>query len=148
MAPSVSDGDDTSRPLARGVVSSRLDVSITALALVVVGASLAMRVVHRGQYYPGWDVVGAAHGLHLVSTKAPGDLLRFYVDSATWTTHPRCPLVQADEHRSRKSSSSPDEGCAHVSEQLDAAGLHDAFSGQLRRSFSARRSTASSARCA
>ena len=37
-----------------------------------------MRVVHRGAYYPGWDVVGAANGLHLVSTKTAHDLVGVY----------------------------------------------------------------------
>jgi hypothetical protein len=47
-------------------------------ACASVGAALAARVLRRGPYYPGWDVVGAANGLHLVSTRSAADLLRYY----------------------------------------------------------------------
>jgi hypothetical protein len=53
---------------------------LTALTLVVVGASVATRLVHRGADYPGWDVAGAAHGLHLVSTMTARQLVDFYAD--------------------------------------------------------------------
>src|SRR5262249_6024164 len=42
-----------------------------ALALASVGFSLVARIVHRGPYYPGFDVVGAANGLFLLSTRSP-----------------------------------------------------------------------------
>lgn len=37
-----------------------------------------MRIVHRGAYFPGWDVVGAANGLRLVSTHSWRELLHYY----------------------------------------------------------------------
>jgi hypothetical protein len=37
----------------------------------VVCVSIAVRLVHRGPYFAGWDLMGAAHGLHLVSTHGP-----------------------------------------------------------------------------
>jgi hypothetical protein len=42
-------------------------------ALVVVGlvASLAYRAEARGPYYPGWDILGSAQGLQVLSTSPP-----------------------------------------------------------------------------
>jgi hypothetical protein len=37
-------------------------------SVVVFSVSILCRVVHRGSYYPGWDALGPAHGLYLVST--------------------------------------------------------------------------------
>jgi hypothetical protein len=48
------------------------------LAIVSVSVSLGVRVVHRGPYYPGWDVLGAAQGLLRVSTQTPSEILGFY----------------------------------------------------------------------
>lgn len=59
--------------------SSRLDRVLTAVALVTVAGSLATRVAHRGEYYPGWDVVGAAHAAHLISTKTVDEIVALYV---------------------------------------------------------------------
>lgn len=47
-------------------------------AVVNVVVSLALRVIHRGPYYPGWDVVGAANGLHLVATMNLSELFAWY----------------------------------------------------------------------
>ncbi len=55
--------------------SARL-LPLFAVANVVV--SLTLRVVHRGPYYPGWEVVGAANGLHLVATTSLPGLLTWY----------------------------------------------------------------------
>jgi len=46
------------------------------LALASVGFSLVARIVHRGPYYPGFDVVGAANGLFLLSTRSPWAAVR------------------------------------------------------------------------
>jgi hypothetical protein len=43
-------------------------------ALAVVTLSLALRVAHRGPYYPGWDVLGAVHGLYVASTRSVGEV--------------------------------------------------------------------------
>jgi hypothetical protein len=69
---------------------ARRDAVLTAVAFITVGASLAMRVVHRGPYYPGWDVVGAANGLFLLSTRTAHELVAIYADHrwqpAFWNT--------------------------------------------------------------
>jgi hypothetical protein len=39
------------------------------VALLVVCYSLVFRALGRGDEYPGWDLIGPAHGLHLLSTK-------------------------------------------------------------------------------
>lgn len=49
---------------------------IVAFAGVLIG--LLVRIVHRGPYFPGWDVVGAANGLYLVSTHSFPELVAFY----------------------------------------------------------------------
>ena len=41
----------------------------------VVGISLAVRILHRGTYYPGFDLAGATSGLYLLSTRAPWDAI-------------------------------------------------------------------------
>ena len=46
------------------------------LALASVGVSLVVRIVHRGPYYPGFDIVGAANGLFLLSTRSAWAALR------------------------------------------------------------------------
>src|SRR5262245_52710420 len=65
---------------------------LLGLGLVSVVVSLALRIIHRGPYCPGWDVVGAAQGLMLVATKSPLDLLRWYGDkhydpTTAWNTY-------------------------------------------------------------
>lgn len=52
------------------LLSSRATYLISSFALFSVGLSLWLRVVYRGPYYPGWDVLGPAHGLFLVSTRS------------------------------------------------------------------------------
>jgi hypothetical protein len=37
-------------------------------SVLVFSASVLCRAVYRGSYYPGWDTLGPAHGLYLVST--------------------------------------------------------------------------------
>lgn len=43
--------------------------------------SLLLRIAHRGPYYPGLDVVGAAKGLYRVSTMTALEMLRYYRDN-------------------------------------------------------------------
>jgi len=52
------------------------------LSLGVLAASIAVRVWHRGDYIPGWDVLGAAQGLVLVSTRTPAEIFEWYRVSA------------------------------------------------------------------
>ncbi len=52
------------------LLPSRATCLISSFALFSVGLSLWLRVVYRGPYYPGWDVLGPAHGLFLVSTRS------------------------------------------------------------------------------
>ncbi|MGR3218664.1 MAG: PA14 domain-containing protein, partial [Candidatus Anammoxibacter sp.] len=49
------------------------NLALLCLAVLSVAFSLIVRVVYRGAYYPGWDVLGPAHGLYLVSTQSFGD---------------------------------------------------------------------------
>ncbi len=60
-------------------------LSLRSMLLVVsatsVVFSLCLRLAHRGPYYPGWDVLAAAQGLFLVSTKTPWEILRFYYET-------------------------------------------------------------------
>jgi hypothetical protein len=49
------------------------------LALGILLASLGLRIWHRGDYVPGWDVLSAAQGLHLVSTATPRQVLSWYL---------------------------------------------------------------------
>jgi hypothetical protein len=49
----------------RGVPGGRLLPSLAGLGLA---GSLLYRVWQRGPFYPGWDVLGSAHGLHALST--------------------------------------------------------------------------------
>jgi hypothetical protein len=49
------------------------------LALGITAVSIALRVWHRGDHVPGWDVLGAAQGLWLVANKTPGELVEWYV---------------------------------------------------------------------
>jgi hypothetical protein len=46
--------------------SSRARLRLFAVLTFLV--SIIARVVYRGSYYPGWDALGPAHGLYLVST--------------------------------------------------------------------------------
>ena len=48
---------------------------LPALALLGVVGSLFYRVWSRGPYHPGWDVLGSAHGLYVLSTSPPGEAL-------------------------------------------------------------------------
>ncbi len=50
-----------------------------AFTIAVVAASLGLRVEHRGDFVPGWDVLSAAQGLWLVSTKTAADIAAWYV---------------------------------------------------------------------
>jgi hypothetical protein len=48
---------------------------LLVFAVASVAVSLWLRVVHRGLYYPGWEVIGAAQGLYDVTTKTWGQIL-------------------------------------------------------------------------
>jgi hypothetical protein len=49
------------------------------VALGVALLSVALRVWHRGDYIPGWDVLGAAQGLWLVTNRTPREIVDWYV---------------------------------------------------------------------
>jgi hypothetical protein len=53
---------------------------LAVFAGLSVGGALTVRWWHRGHYYNGWEVLGAAQGLFLVSTNSAGELLRNYRD--------------------------------------------------------------------
>jgi hypothetical protein len=57
----------------RGVPRERL---LPSLAVLGLAGSLLYRVWERGPYYPGWDVLGSAHGLHALSTPLAESLAR------------------------------------------------------------------------
>jgi hypothetical protein len=57
----------------------RADRWLWALTLAIVTASVALRVWARGDLVPGWDVLGAAQGLWLVSTHTPREIVDWYV---------------------------------------------------------------------
>jgi hypothetical protein len=60
----------------RGSLQARMRRRLVpALVLVAVGASLAYRATERGRYYPGWDILGSAQGLQVLSTSPPGEAL-------------------------------------------------------------------------
>lgn len=63
------------------LLPSRATCLIPFFALFSVGLSLWLRVVYRGPYYPGWDVLGPAHGLFLVSTRSLWDAVGSVVHS-------------------------------------------------------------------
>jgi hypothetical protein len=67
-------------------------VLLWVVALAFVGTSLAVRVIHRGPYVPGWDILGAAQGLYLVETKTPAEILAFHRENVfhptnVWNVH-------------------------------------------------------------
>lgn len=57
---------------------SRATRAVAWFAWASVAIGLLVRVMHRGPYFPGWDVVGTANGLHLVSTGTLGSLAAYY----------------------------------------------------------------------
>jgi hypothetical protein len=67
--------------------SSSVNRVLLPLAAASVVFSLGLRLAHRGPYYPGWEVLGAAQGLYLISTKTPWEILRFYIDYHYHPTH-------------------------------------------------------------
>jgi hypothetical protein len=72
-------------------------VVLPAFAVGSIVLALTGRVVHRGGYYPGWDILGAAQGLHLIATRTPGEILRWlaehhYDPGMGWSTY-GVPLV-------------------------------------------------------
>ena len=50
---------------------------LPSFAILSVVFSLLVRVVYRGPYYPGWDTLGQAHGLFLVSTQSFWDAFSY-----------------------------------------------------------------------
>jgi hypothetical protein len=48
---------------------------VALYAVLSLGLSVGLRLLHRGPYYPGWDVLGAANGLFMVSTKTAAEIL-------------------------------------------------------------------------
>ena len=49
--------------------ASLLAALALAGSLAVVAGSLLLRILHRGPYYPGFDLAGSANGLFIVSTR-------------------------------------------------------------------------------
>jgi len=79
-------------PGREAVRGSRLAMVLRAAAVLSVVASLAMRDVHRAGYYAGWDLLGSAEGLFLVSTRSARELFHWYVDhhydgQIAWSTY-------------------------------------------------------------
>lgn len=56
-------------------------ILLPSFALLSVTFSLAMRLVYRGPRYPGWDILGPAHGLFLVSTRSFSDAFSYVFHS-------------------------------------------------------------------
>jgi len=54
-----------------GARSRRRPPVLPGLALLGVAASLLLRAWWRGHYYPGWDILGSAQGLYVLSTSRP-----------------------------------------------------------------------------
>ena len=52
---------------------------IIIMGLASVSLALVLRILHRGLYYPGWDILSSAQGLRLMSTKTFSEMLQFYV---------------------------------------------------------------------
>jgi hypothetical protein len=78
---------EASPPVGAAIPVSERRTAIDAAApvlrvLVPVGvvASLILRLVHRGPYVAGLDVIGAAGGLHHIATMTPLEILRYYRD--------------------------------------------------------------------
>src|SRR5438128_12468918 len=70
----------------------RLAMAVWAAAGLSVVVSLVIRDLHRAGYYAGWDLLGSAQGLFLVSTKSPGQIFRWYVahhydSQIAWSTY-------------------------------------------------------------
>jgi hypothetical protein len=65
---------------------------LLVLGLASVTTSLVVRVVHRGPYIMGWDVIAAAEGLHLASTRSlPGAVAYLFAQSRHhWNPFPQC----------------------------------------------------------
>ena len=63
---------------------------LALLAFLVVSYSLAFRALGRGDLYPGWDVIGPAHGQYLLSTRPVLDAAREVLTSVRgfqyWTS--------------------------------------------------------------
>lgn len=59
---------------------------LLGVSLFSVGVSLVVRVVHRGAYIPGWDVIAPAEGHFLASTRPFLDVVRevFYQNRHYW----------------------------------------------------------------
>ncbi len=69
MEPSAGRNPDESQAVSRAL-------AVFAVASLAIG--LIVRIVHRGDAYPGWDVVGAANGLYLLSTRSLASLAEYY----------------------------------------------------------------------
>jgi hypothetical protein len=62
------------------VLGPRARRALWLVSLTSVLCSLVVRIVQRGEYYPGWDVLSMAQGLSLIATKTPREVLRHYID--------------------------------------------------------------------
>ncbi|PTL35875.1 hypothetical protein CLG94_08990 [Candidatus Methylomirabilis limnetica] len=73
--------DDARDPQNAPLSSRAAFLAFSSFAVFSISFSLWMRVVYRGPYYPGWDVLGPAHGLFLVSTRSFWDAVISVVHS-------------------------------------------------------------------
>lgn len=69
-------------PSAAPTFSPRARRVLWLVALGSVVGGLVLRVWHRGPYVPGWDVLGAAQGVHLLATSSAADVAAWY-----WREH-------------------------------------------------------------
>lgn len=63
-------------PSLRGGRARARDRWLLGVAAAAVGVSLAARVVHRGSYIAGWDIIAPTQGYFLASTRSLLDVLR------------------------------------------------------------------------
>src|SRR6185436_12741192 len=70
-------GTEPASPARRRLLGDRR--ILLAAGALSIGIGLAVRVVHRGPYVPGWDFLGAAEGLWLVSTKTAAEIVSLYI---------------------------------------------------------------------
>lgn len=62
--------------------NSFLRIGLFIVTVLGIGFSLVLRISYRGPYYPGWDTLGQAHGLFLLSTES----LLYVVNSILYST--------------------------------------------------------------
>jgi hypothetical protein len=93
-APAPAEVNPATAPAARDATPARRGrgVALVVVATASVAVSLVLREVHRAGYYAGWDLLGSAEGLFLVSTRTLAELWRWYIvhhhdSSMAWSTY-------------------------------------------------------------